>query len=106
MVQAVAEFDVGDEIEFRVTFTNGDGDLVDPNTDVRFRMQPPAGGTLIDEIYNGGAGNVTRESLGVFTYLHVIAASGVHTYRWEGTGSNVNAATADKQFLARTSIFT
>lgn len=98
---AVSEFDIGDRIQVRVTFT-ASGTPTDP-TEVSFRMQPPTAAE-VSEVYNGGAGNVQKESTGVYTYDYTILEPGVHVYRWKGTGAVV-AATKDTPFLVRTTVF-
>ena len=98
----VSEFDIGDQVQIRVTFTSN-STPTDP-TEVEFRLLPPTAVNELLESYNGGAGNVQRESTGVYYYNFTVAESGVHRYRWKATGAVV-AASPDVEFLVRTTIF-
>lgn len=71
------------EVRLEGTFVNENGDLADP-TEVTLYVLNPAG-TLTTYTY--GASEVTRASLGLFTRLLVLDASGAWYYRFKATGA-------------------
>lgn len=76
-------FDKGDLVRITATFRNAADALTDP-TSVTFRHQSPSGTTTSKTF---AAGEVTRDSLGVFYYEWVPDASGMWSWRFEGTGA-------------------
>lgn len=72
----------GQTVEFRCTFTDADGTLVDP-TDVTLRLRPPLGA---DQDYAWSGASVTRVSVGFFRVRATLGVVGVWLYRWRGTG--------------------
>lgn len=97
------QFDKGDRVRMAVKFTQSSVET-DP-TEVTFRYLPPASTLVLTEVYNGGAGNVVRDSSGNYHFDLTFDSTDVWTYRWEGTGAVV-AATPDYQILVRRSVLT
>ncbi len=79
VVAAPVRLTVGGDARIRAKIRDVAGNLVDAN-EVRIKVEVDDV-EIADEIYNGGAGNVVRESLGIY-YLDVdLTLSGTYEYR-------------------------
>lgn len=94
-------YEVGDRVRLTATFTDEDDALTDP-TEVTIRVQDPSGNEASDT-YNGGAGNVTRVSLGVFRLFVTIDESG--RWHWKANGTGALVAAQERSFTVRPSEF-
>lgn len=75
------------EVTFRVTFRDKLGNLHDPDN-VEFRL-----GTGIVATYDGGAGDVERESTGIYKYVWIADSPGDHKRVWRGWSGTGQATT-------------
>lgn len=75
-------FTIGEAVDLEVRAKQNDV-LIDP-AEVTVRVKLPDGSTVV-EIYNGGAGNVTRESEGIYHLNYVTTQAGLHYWRGETT---------------------
>jgi uncharacterized phiE125 gp8 family phage protein len=77
-------FDVGDLVRFEATFTDMDGDAVDPTT-VTFRMLDGAG---VETVFVYGTdAEVVKSAVGTYHVDWPVAVHGVHRWRFESTGT-------------------
>jgi hypothetical protein len=95
-------YEKGDALKFKVTFKDSVGALADP-TEVTARLKGPAQDS-IDEVYNGGAGNVIKTSLGKFEITQTLGQfEGEWSQRFEGTGAV--QVSAEQKFSTNDSAF-
>lgn len=92
---------VGTSVRIRPKIRDVDGDLVDPS-EVEIKVERDDV-QIVSEVYNGGAGNVTREAVGIY-YLDVAAAT-AGTYEWRVITTNPTA-TAEGYFAVHASRLT
>ena len=78
-----AIFDVGDVAYIQCVVTNSGGTLIDP-TEVLLYLAPPSGAV---GTYAYSLGQVSRPSVGTFSYNGTVTASGYWNVRWLGTGA-------------------
>lgn len=84
MATATKTFALGAQAELIGTFTN-DGTPVDP-TEVTLTVKAPSGTKTIKTY---GAGELVRESVGVYSFAFDCAEAGRHYYEFAGTGAYV-----------------
>ncbi|MBI1207423.1 MAG: hypothetical protein GC191_09050 [Azospirillum sp.] len=75
-------FVLGQIVRISATFVGTDGAVADPD-DVSLFIKTNDG----DPQQFGYPGDIERDSAGKYALRFTIAAPGVHTYRWEGTGA-------------------
>jgi hypothetical protein len=75
------EYEFGAQVRLSITVKQA-GVLLDPSGEVTIILEEPDG-TEITKIYDGGAGDVVRSSVGSFYYDHTITKVGIHEYRWK-----------------------
>jgi hypothetical protein len=92
-------YDIGDELTFAVTFTQG-GVLADP-TDVFIYVGNPTFEPVV-QTFTYGDGEVVRDSVGKYHLDFVPLTSGWWEYKWQGIGA-VIAAGRDTRFYVRPS---
>lgn len=79
---ATNEYEIGDDITLKGTFTDATGTLTDPTT-VTVKVRDAAGAITTSTL---AGGTVTRASLGVFTTHFVPTMPGPHLYEFASTG--------------------
>lgn len=89
----VPAYNVGSQKTLRGTFTDKNGTLVDPLA-ITLEIREPDGTVISKAI-----GDLTRISLGIYDYDHLIAKPGLHSVRWRGTSGTFAADQDD--FYAR-----
>lgn len=80
-------YDIADVVRMLVTFQTAAGAYVDPST-LQLRIKLPDGTTL-DRAYPA---QVTKTAVGQYYCDYQAAQSGVHYYRWDGTGTAQGAS--------------
>ena len=80
-------YDIGDQANLDVTFTDGDGELTDPTT-VTLKVMDPSD-NVTTYVYPDG--DVDRISEGHFRFVLNLSAARTWYYRWEATGDVVAA---------------
>lgn len=90
-------YDIQDIARLTGTFTDINGNPIDPTTVTCFVETPD--GVVQDFTYSSGA--VIKVSTGVYYYDYSITQSGIHAYRFEGTG--VCQAGAETNFTVQPS---
>ena len=92
------QYDVGDMVRVRGSFTNSAGTAVDPSSVTlqhkQFLADPLSYTTLIY-----GVGSITRVSTGEYYHDLAVNSDGEWRYRWNGFGAN--AAAVEGQFKVR-----
>lgn len=88
---ALAQYTVGTAIQINATFTDDEGDKVDP-TEVQAEMRAPDG-TVVNL-------DVVRDAVGEYHADYTPLFNGLHQYRFFGTGA-VEAA-SEGSFMAQT----
>lgn len=79
----MATYDIGDKLRIGVTFTDVAGTAGDPTT-ILLKVKPP-NETIITYTY--GTDAITRTGTGVYYLDYQVAKTGLHWYRWEGSGA-------------------
>jgi len=80
-------YDVGDTIRLVGTFTDPiNSDVATDPTEVTLTVTDPSGNSD-SYTYDGGAGDVAKDSTGIYHYDLAIDEAGIWTYRFVGTGT-------------------
>ena len=93
-------FDINDKPKLVAKFTTVADILADP-TEVTFKHKDPSG-TVVTLTYIAAA-QITRESIGVYSFALALDEAGTWYFRAEGTGTPETAA--EMSFEVRTSQF-
>lgn len=81
----MATFKLGALVRLSAAFTDVDGLAADP-TDVTIKHRVGNTGTITTEVYNGGAGNVIKDSVGNY-HLDVLLDT-IGTWYWRAIGDD------------------
>jgi hypothetical protein len=87
----MANYRIGQTVQVRCEFRNDSGVLADPTT-VTLAWTLPAGTT---NTYTYAAGQITKESTGVYYKNLSPTTSGVHYYRFTSTGDPATSEEGD-----------
>lgn len=96
----MAAYDIGDEVRCSVEFMDSTGTFADPST-VTFKLKNPSG-TVTTYVYGTDA-QLEKSAVGRYYVDVTINATGIWSYRFEGTGL-VNVASESK-FTIKQSVF-
>ena len=99
------EYDIGDTVLLKVTITNTAGSAADPSGEITFKHQPTPGAASSTEIYNGGAGNVTKTATGKYQFATAAKTeSGRHRFSVTTEGDLIGYE--ESSFYVRPKLFT
>ena len=84
------EYDVGDMIRVRGSFTNSAGAVVDPSS-ITFQYRQFLADPLSLTTLVYGVGSITRVSTGEYYHDLAVNTDGEWRYRWNGLGANAAA---------------
>ena len=90
-------YDIQDIARLTGTFTDISSNYIDPTTVTCF-VETPDNNV---QSFTYSSGSVVKQSTGIYYYDFTITMSGIHTYRFEGTG--VCQAGAETAFTVRPS---
>jgi hypothetical protein len=79
----MSAYEQGQVVRATGTFKDAAGNLVDPSV-VKFRVRTPA--AVVTEYIYGVAGDLVKDSTGVYHFDVVLSAPGLWKYRWVSTG--------------------
>jgi len=95
-----SKYDYGDHVRLSATFLDFNGDAADPDVDVILRVMAPNGAV---NVYQYSLAQITRDGVGLYSYIQKVEQEGDWYYRFEGTDDPT--AAAEYWFHVQDSVF-